>query len=546
MIGFDGEWGLDMRLKNTYRFPWNMTLGAIQDNQLIFQLGKHIGQHCNRLGIHVNFAPVVDINTNPQNPIIGNRSFGEDKKNVTQKSIAFIQGLQSEGVYGTVKHFPGHGDTATDSPLGLPVLNFNKKQLEDIELYPYQKVFNAGVAGVMTAHLSIPALEKNPKLPTSLSPSVVNGLLKEKLGFLGLIFTDGLNMKGAANYATSAQINLAALQAGNDILLIPQDIPATVTLIKKSLKRGKLSIHSIDKSVKKILSAKYKLGLHQYQAIDTTNLIADVNTTSDGVLHRSLVEASMTVIKNKKEVLPIKDLKKYQKIAYLELGDASGGAFLNTLKKYTKVVRVSGSQLNKVKKTLKNYDLVIIGYHTSNKHPWKSFKFSKKDLLWLDEIGKSNKVILSVFASPYSLLDVNSFANIEGILIGYQNIRCKKFDDLHLTLNMDIRRKIKIDKSGVQEHELLHYIKHSSVFIYPSLFEGFGIPPLEAAALGSKVICSNLSAMSNFNFFIPYHIEPKAKNLIISVNKIIVDRDKIRIKKSVVLVCLSYTLQYIK
>ena len=162
---------------------------------------------------------------------------------------------------------------------------------------------------------------------------MVNGLLKEKLGFLGLIFTDGLNMKGAANYATSAQINLAALQAGNDILLIPQDIPATVTLIKKSLKRGKLSIHSIDKSVKKILSAKYKLGLHQYQAIDTTNLIADVNTTSDGVLHRSLVEASMTVIKNKKEVLPIKDLKKYQKIAYLELGDASGGAFLHTLKK---------------------------------------------------------------------------------------------------------------------------------------------------------------------------------------------------------------------
>ena len=352
MIGFDGEWGLDMRLKNTYRFPWNMTLGAIQDNQLIFQLGKHIGQHCNRLGIHVNFAPVVDINTNPQNPIIGNRSFGEDKKNVTQKSIAFIQGLQSEGVLGTVKHFPGHGDTATDSHLGLPVLNFNKKRLEDIELYPYQKVFNAGVGGVMTAHLSIPALEKNPKLPTSLSPLVVNGLLKEKLGFLGLIFTDGLNMKGAANYATSAQINLAALQAGNDILLIPQDIPATVTLIKKSLKRGKLSIRSIDKSVKKILSAKYKLGLYQYQAIDTTNLIADVNTTSDGVLHRSLVEASMTVIKNKKEVLPIKDLKKYQKIAYLELGDASGGAFLNTLKKYTKVVRVSGSQLNKVKKTL--------------------------------------------------------------------------------------------------------------------------------------------------------------------------------------------------
>ena len=421
MIGFDGEWGLDMRLKNTYRFPWNMTLGAIQDNRLIFQLGQHLGKHCKRLGIHVNFAPVVDINTNSKNPIIGSRSFGEDKKNVTQKSIAFIQGLQNEGVFGVAKHFPGHGDTATDSHLALPVLNFNMKRLKDIELYPYKNVFDAGVGGVMTAHLSVPVLEANSKLPTSLSYSVVSGLLKEKLGFLGLIFTDGLNMKGAANYATPAQINLAALQAGNDILLIPQDIPETVKLIKKSLEQGNLSVHKIDGSVKKILLAKYKLGLHQYQAVDTLNLVADLNTSSDDVLHRILVKASMTVIKNKKEILPIKDLKKYQKIAYVELGEDTGNDFLNTLKKYTEVVKVSGTQLKKMKKILKNFDLIIAGYHTSNKNPWKPFKFSDKELVWLDEIGKSNEVILSVFASPYSLLDVTSFANIEGILIGYQN-----------------------------------------------------------------------------------------------------------------------------
>ena len=177
LIGFDGEWGLDMRLKNTYRFPWNMTLGAVQQNELIRAFGEHLGKHCKRIGIHVNFAPVVDINTNPTNPIIGNRSFGEDKENVTNKAIAFSQGMQSQGVLGTAKHFPGHGDTATDSHVGLPVLNFEMNRLEKIELFPYKKIFDAGMAGVMTAHLSVPALEANPKLPTSLSKSVVTDLL---------------------------------------------------------------------------------------------------------------------------------------------------------------------------------------------------------------------------------------------------------------------------------------------------------------------------------------------------------------------------------
>jgi beta-glucosidase-like glycosyl hydrolase len=167
MIGFDGEWGLDMRLKNTYRFPWNMTLGAIQDNRLIQEFGEHLGKHCKRLGIHVNFAPVVDININPENPIIGNRSFGENKVNVTNKAIAFTEGMQSQGVMANAKHFPGHGDTATDSHYALPVLNFDKQRLDSIELYPYPRVFDAGITSVMTAHLSIPVLESNKDLPTS-------------------------------------------------------------------------------------------------------------------------------------------------------------------------------------------------------------------------------------------------------------------------------------------------------------------------------------------------------------------------------------------
>mgnify|MGYP001248153353 CR=1 FL=1 len=421
MIGLDGEWGLDMRLKNTYKFPWNMTLGALQDTSLIREFGKHVGNHCKRIGTHVNFAPVVDINTNSKNPIIGNRSFGENKINVTLKAIAFSQGMQSQGVLATAKHFPGHGDTATDSHLKLPTLDFDTQRLDSVELYPYKPLFDRGIASVMTAHLSIPALESNRNLPTSLSRSVVTGLLKDKFGFLGLVFTDGLNMKGVANYSTSAEIDLAAIQAGNDILLIPQDVPATLDLMKKSLADGTLTEQRIEESVRKILLAKYKVGLNHFQPIDTLNIIEDLNTTKDEVLDRKLVEASMTVIKNKKNILPIKDLKKNQKIAYVTLGDDSGAVFFESLNKYTKVVEVNSDKLSRLLKKLDDFDLVIVGYHSSNAHPWKSFKFSNKEIVWLHEIARKNKIILTVFASPYSLLDIKSFSNIEGILVGYQN-----------------------------------------------------------------------------------------------------------------------------
>jgi beta-glucosidase-like glycosyl hydrolase/CubicO group peptidase (beta-lactamase class C family) len=421
MVGFDGEWGLDMRLKQTYRFPWNMTLGAIQDNDLIRQFGEHLGKHCKRVGIHVNFAPVVDININPLNPIIGNRSFGENKQNVTQKAIAFSQGMQSENVLANAKHFPGHGDTAADSHYKLPVLNFDRKRLDSIELYPYKRVFDAGMASVMTAHLSIPSLESDPKLPTSLSHNVVTNILKQELGFLGLIFTDGLNMKGATDYSSSAEIDLAAILAGNDILLIPQDVPATVSLMKKSLASGELTNERIEESVRKILLAKYKVGLNNFQPIDTLNLVEDLNTTSDAVLHRELVKSSMTIIKNKKQILPIEDLKKNQKIAYVKLGDDKGDEFLLSLQKYTKVTKVTGDKLDVVIKTLEGFDLVIVGFHKSNAHPWKGFKFEDKELVWLHEIARKNKTILSVFASPYSLLDIKSFSNLEGILVAYQN-----------------------------------------------------------------------------------------------------------------------------
>ena len=420
LIGFDGEWGLDMRLKNTYRFPWNMTLGAIRNDSLIKQFGKHLGQHAKRIGIHINFAPVIDVNTNPANPIIGNRSFGESKENVTQKAIAFIKGMQGEGVLANGKHFPGHGDTATDSHHTLPLLNFDEARLDSIELYPYRKTFDAGLASVITAHLNIPSLEPNANLPTSLSKNVVTHLLQDKLGFQGLIVTDGLNMKGAANYATSAQIDLAALQAGNDLLLIPQDVPASIAIIKKALETRTLTKERLDFSVKKILKAKYWAGLHSYKPIIVENIEADLNRVADELLHRELIKNSLTLLKNENNKIPIRNLEK-KKIAYVKLGDDENDAYVNMLKKYAKVTVVSDTNLDGLVEKLQPYNYVIIGFHKSNLNPWKSYKFSNKELVWLHEIARKKSVVLDVFASPYSLLQIKSFANIEGVIVSYQN-----------------------------------------------------------------------------------------------------------------------------
>lgn len=420
LIGFDGEWGLDMRLKNTYRFPWNMTLGAIQNDSLIESLGKRIGEQCKRVGIHMNFAPVVDINTNANNPIIGNRSFGEEKENVARKSVAFTKGMQSVGVLANAKHFPGHGDTATDSHKMLPTINFSKERIDSIELYPFRKQFDAGVASVMTAHLSIPSLEPNTNLPSSLSKNVVTDLLQEKLGFQGLILTDGLNMKGAADYATAAEINLATFLAGNDMLLIPQDIPNTVALFKSSLDKGTLSQERLNLSVSKILKAKYLVGLHKYKPIVEENLISELNTIEDEVLHRKLIKNSISIIRDTKGNLPIKYLEN-KKIAYVSLGDSKGSDFVEMLKNYTKVDVVSDKHIANLQKKLKKYNVVIIGFHKSNANPWKSYKFSNKDLVWLQEIARENNVILDVFANPYSLLKIKTFTNIESIIVSYQN-----------------------------------------------------------------------------------------------------------------------------
>lgn len=258
LIGMDAEWGLAMRLDSTYAFPWNMTLGAIKDSTIVEKVGKRIGEHARRLGVHINFAPVVDINTNPRNPIIGNRSFGEDRENVAKMGVAFVKGLESAGILSSGKHFPGHGDTATDSHHALPIIDFSRDRLDSLELYPYQKVMEAGLSSVMVAHLEVPALEIKKEVPSSLSEQVITGILKEEMGFKGLVFTDALNMKGAADRGKNGEVELEAFLAGNDILLMPTALEEAKKKLLRFYERGRITEERLAHSVKKILMAKYR------------------------------------------------------------------------------------------------------------------------------------------------------------------------------------------------------------------------------------------------------------------------------------------------
>jgi beta-glucosidase-like glycosyl hydrolase/CubicO group peptidase (beta-lactamase class C family) len=420
LIGMDAEWGLGMRLDSTYSFPWNMTLGAITDLSLVERTGRHIGEHCKRLGVHINFAPVVDINTNPNNPIIGNRSFGEDKINVTLKAMAFMKGMQNAGVLANAKHFPGHGDTETDSHKTLPTIGFSAQRIDDVELFPYKQLIKNNLESIMVAHLNVPSLENRPNFPSSISKYIVSGILKQNMGFNGLIFTDALNMKGASNFKSPGDIDVAAFWAGNDVLLISENVPVAIAKIQEAYYSRYITEERLAHSVKKILAAKYKVGLDHYKPVETFNLVNDLNRLQDDLLHEELMENAITFAKNKNETLPIRDLDT-RKIAYVKMGDDDGSVFLNELKKYAKIHEVKADKLDELIIKLKSYNTVIVGFHKPNDNPWKDYKFTDRELVWLYEIARNNNVILDVFAKPYALLDLNPSENFEAIVASYQN-----------------------------------------------------------------------------------------------------------------------------
>ncbi|KUF43558.1 glycoside hydrolase family 3 N-terminal domain-containing protein [Myroides marinus] len=416
LVGIDGEWGLNMRLDDTYRFPFNMTLGAVQDLDLIERVGVAMALQTKRLGMQFNFGPVLDININPKNPIIGVRSFGETREIVTERASAFTKGYQSQNIFATGKHFPGHGDTSTDSHHKLPVIDFDKGRLNRVELYPYKKLFEEGLSSVMIAHLNLPAYEPND-IPTSLSYNIVTKLLKEELGFEGLIFTDALNMKAAANYLKPGEVDLAAFKAGNDLLLFSEDVPTALTKILESYNTGDITEERLSHSVKKVLAYKYKSGLTKFTPIEVNKLVEDLNAPVYDDLNQKLYQEAMTVAKNEDRLLPFKNLEK-QKIAYMRLGDDSGADFLNMLRNYAEVTELTDVKPDSLG-DLSQYSSVIIGYHKVD-NPWRKHDMSDAEKAMVRNLSAKTNTVLVSFAKPYALETV-PLDKVNALVVGYQN-----------------------------------------------------------------------------------------------------------------------------
>lgn len=417
LVAMDAEWGVGMRLDSVIDFPWAMTLGAIEDLDLIEDLGYRMGQQEKRLGVHLSYGPVLDVNTNPDNPIIGNRSFGESKERVTQRALAYMNGHHRAGILTTGKHFPGHGDTDQDSHLTLPTISLSEKRISEVELYPYRKLIDQGLSAVMVAHLNIPSLVDSI-LPASLSKDVVTKLLREDLDFRGLIVTDALNMKGVTQYASSSVVDKIAFLAGHDMLLISKDIPKGIEVIKDAIKSNEISEDRLAYSVKKILMAKYKVGLHEYLPVDTTNLIDDLNSPENLELNRQALLKAMTLIKNKGNLLP---LSENQKIGYLKLGDASNDVFVSQLSKYVDIESIGIESIAEVLNSSSSFDKLIISHHKSDHSPYVNYRYSDDEIKAVDALSKKFDVVLCSFTSPYSVGALKSPEQIESIILGYQN-----------------------------------------------------------------------------------------------------------------------------
>lgn len=422
LIAIDGEWGLSMRLSNTTEFPYQLGLGSIQDNNSIYLMGREIGRQCKRMGIHINFAPVVDVNNNPNNPVINYRSFGEDPDRVARKGWAYAHGMQDEGVIACAKHFPGHGDTDVDSHKDLPVINHSMERLEKVEFVPFRYLINNGVQSIMTAHLYIPAIDSKKKTAISISEKAINGILREDMGFQGLAITDALNMQGVAKYHKPGQLELKALKAGNDILLAPSDVGMAIQVIKKALKRGQVDLEYFNNKVKKILAYKESVGLSYFTEIPEQNLLTDLNSTKAQYVNSDLVEKQLCLVRDQWNILPFRS-GSANNIASVAIGDGVKKDFQTELSKYgvNSFFQINKSsdigKFNKLKEQLSSYDAVIVSLHNTSKYP-PSYGITGNTSKFVNALNQSTKTIMVDFGNPYNL---KNFLNLKTILMAYQD-----------------------------------------------------------------------------------------------------------------------------
>lgn len=426
LIAIDGEWGLAMRLDSTITYPRQMTLGAIQNEQLIYQMGQDIGAQCKRMGIHVNFAPVIDVNNNAANPVINNRAFGEVKEKVTDLGLAYMNGMQNQHIIACGKHFPGHGDTDMDSHKSLPTIPHTYNRLDSLELYPFKQLINAGLASMMVAHLYIPALDNTEKQASTLSPKIVNGLLKDSLGFEGLIFTDALNMKGVSSYYEPGKVDVKALLAGNDVLLFPEDVPKGIAEIKAAISRGEITQEEIDKRCLKILKAKEWVGLNNFEPIPTKNLYRELNQQRYLALNKKLAKNAITVIKNEKNVLPLQ-LADTLSTLYLNIGGTKANAFYQTIKLYDNIEQLQiprslpAQKEDELLETCKKYDRIILAFHRTNNNPKRNFGITRQAIAIHQTLSKRQEVITVLFGNPYVLESFGNTSATKAIVVAYQD-----------------------------------------------------------------------------------------------------------------------------
>ncbi len=427
LIAIDGEWGPSMRVDSTLQFPRQMPLGAVTNNQLIYDMGVEVAKQCAALGIHLNFAPVVDINSNSKNPVINTRSFGENKHKVAQKAEAYMQGMQDYGLLTCAKHFPGHGDTDKDSHKELPIVRRTKQQIDEVELYPFKQLIAKGVDGVMVAHLEVPTLEKSPNTPSTLSKAIITDMLRKSLGFNGLIYTDALNMKAIMSSHDPKQLPLQALLAGNDVLLQPKEVSAAIDVIESAIDSGKITRKEILAHCVRVLEAKYNAGLYKDQLNNIEGLIDKLNSPQAQALNNKLAESALTLVVNRDSLLPLKRLDALR-IAYLEVGKDKGSVFKERMEQYARISSFSFPEkptkvlLDKLEKDLSAYNLIIVGYHKANSQPQYSFGTDTQSLAFIEKLKATKKVVLDFFGTPYGIAKFSTPERFAAILVSYNNL----------------------------------------------------------------------------------------------------------------------------
>ncbi len=424
LFTLDAEWGVGMRLDNVEKFPYQMTLGAIKNDSLIYQLGKDVALQFKRLGMQMNLAPVADININPQNPVINYRSFGENREKVAIKTHMYMQGMQDNGILATAKHFPGHGDTKTDSHLDLPIITHSRQRLDSIELYPFKKLIGEGIGSIMTAHLNLPSLDTSSNLPSTLSPVIINGLLKNELGFKGIVITDAMMMKGVTKFFPTGGADARALLAGNDVVEFVEDVDAAIRETKNYIAAKRLTKEDISVKCRKILALKYWAGLNKVQTIDKENIDKELSPFATQALIRELYANALTVLNNKQNILPLKNFQNI-KIATISLNRNKISYFQERISKYHPADNFflnpsDTSASHKLMKKLSDYDIVIAGVFGLDQRPNMGFGIEPELIHFIDKLVSNKKTLIVWFGNPYGIDKIESLRNTDGLVLAYQ------------------------------------------------------------------------------------------------------------------------------